>query len=447
VGFHFLTAERENSDRSLFISLGDSKSNVKENAAFLGFDLSRVAFLDLSPSAEYFSEVEAYDIFNPAEVEREPTTRRILHKVDGRKPDRVFIDSITQFRYLSPEPYQYRRQIFSLLRFLAEQGATVLFSSEAGPESPDEDLQFLSQGVISLSFTPAGRSLEVIKYHGSDYRTGKHFVRLTSQGMEVFPRLLPEMHKKEFVAKAIPSGLDELDALFHGGLERGTITVISGPSGVGKTTVGMLFMQEAAKRGERSVVYAFDEEIPLIEHRCEALKIPARRMIEEGNLSLAKVEPLQHSPDEFDDVVRREVEEKKAKIIMLDSIAGYRLSIRGEDLLQRLHALGKYMSNMGVTVIMVDELKSLTGELRPSDAGISYMADNIVFLRYIEHHSSATGYVELRKVIGVLKKRLSDFEKTFRELYFGLDGITVGEPLPKFSNILSYTAVKPEERE
>jgi circadian clock protein KaiC len=95
---------------------------------------------------------------------------------------------------------------------------------------------------------------------------------------------------------------------------------------------------------------------------------------------------------------------------------------------------------------MVDELKSLTGELRPSDAGISYMADNIVFLRYIEHHSSATGYVELRKVIGVLKKRLSDFEKTFRELYFGLDGITVGEPLPKFSNILSYTAVKPEER-
>jgi hypothetical protein len=50
-------------------------------------------------------------------------------------------------------------------------------------------------------------------------------------------------------------------------------------------------------------------------------------------------------------------------------------------------------------------------------------------------------------MIGVLKKRLSDFEKTFRELYFGLDGITVGEPLPKSSNILGYTPVKPEERE
>ena len=134
----------------------------------------------------------------------------------------------------------------------------------------------------------------------------------------------------EMAAEA--SGVPTLDEMLHGGLERGTISLITGPSGTGKTTVGLQFMKEAAGRGERSVVYTFEEEVDLIAHRCESINIPVRAMIEKGSLSLVKIEPLKFTPDEFAKLVREEVESRDTRIVMLDSVAGYRLSLAGQDL-------------------------------------------------------------------------------------------------------------------
>jgi circadian clock protein KaiC len=45
----------------------------------------------------------------------------------------------------------------------------------------------------------------------------------------------------------------------------------------------------------------------------------------------------------------------------------------------------------------------------------------------------------MRKAIGVLKKRLSDFENTLRELEITCYGIKVGRPLTNLRGILSGT--------
>jgi circadian clock protein KaiC len=105
----------------------------------------------------------------------------------------------------------------------------------------------------------------------------------------------------------------------------------------------------------------------------------------------------------------------------------------GDNLIPNLHALCKYLQNMGVTVIVVNEIEYITGEFRATDIGISYIADNIIFLRYLEIKG------EMRKAIGVLKKRLSDFEKTLREIELTRYGIKVGKPLSKLRKILSGT--------
>jgi circadian clock protein KaiC len=256
-------------------------------------------------------------------------------------------------------------------------------------------------------------------------------MRLNDKGMEVFPKLAPEVYRREFVAEVIATGVPELDELLHGGLERGTITIITGPSGVGKTTLGLLFMKEAAGRGERSVVYTLEEEVAILLRRCEAINIPVHAMMKRGTLSVVKVEPLQYSPDEFAYLVRHEVEEQNARIVMIDSVSGYRLSLRGEDLVSHIHALSKYLANMGVTLLLVNEVESITGEFRATEVGISYIADNIVFLRYLEMQG------EIRKAIGVLKKRLSNFEKTLREFEITRYGVKVGKPLTELRGILS----------
>lgn len=432
LGLHFLAEGVARGERCLFISLTESAQSIRANAASMHINLDGVDFLDLSPPPEFFVQVETYDLFSPAEVEREPMTEQIVTRIEEIKPDRVFVDSMSQFRYLAADPFQYRKQVVSFLRFLADHNATVMFTSESSREAPDEDLQFLSDGVLNLEAGANNRTARISKLRGTGYQGGSHSMTVSDQGMRVFPRLQPAEFSREFTVEALSSGVPELDELLHGGLERGTTTIISGPSGVGKTTLGLLFMKEAAGRGERSVVYSFEEEAEVIKHRSEAISIPVGNMIERGTLDIVKVEPLQYTPDEFGLLVRRDVEEKGARIIMLDSIAGYKLSLRGGHLVSHLHALVKYLSNMGVTVLVITEVEVIAGgDFRVTDVGISYLADNVIFFRYLELNG------ELHKALGVLKKRLSGFERAMRGFEITHHGVKVGAPLTGLRGILT----------
>jgi circadian clock protein KaiC len=432
LGLHFLTAGA-GSGKVLFITLGEPESQVRKNAQRIGFDLKGVSFLDLAPTPEFFTEAGSYDIFSPAEVERGPTTQKIREEVERLKPGRVFVDSATQFRYLSTDAFQFRKQMLALARYLTEQGATVALSSEGSAEAPDDDLQFLCDGVISLESDPDGRTISVTKFRGSDFRSGCHSMVLSNRGMEVYPKLLPETYGQEFVREPIPSGVPELDELLHGGIERGTATIITGPSGVGKTTIGVLFMKEAAGRGERSVLYTFEESKATLLKRCEGINIPVSEMMKQGTLSVVQMEPLLYTPDQFAREIRHEVEERKARIVMIDSISGYQLSIRGGNLVSYVHALSRYLKNMGATVILINEVENITGDFRATEVGVSYLADNIVFLRYVEMLG------EMHRTIGVLKKRTSSFEKTLREMDITRYGVKVGESLTELRGILSGT--------
>jgi len=434
-----LTAGVELGEKPLFITLGEPEAQLRANAEWLGFDIEAMPFLDLSPSSEFFTEVQTYDIFSASEVEREPTTQKIIEQVRAVKPQRVFLDAITQFRYLAADEFQFRKQVLSFLRFLVEGGATVVYTSEGTLSAPDDDLQFISDGVIYLELLPEGRAVSVTKLRGSNFRNGRHSMRLTETGMQVFPRLRPDKYQQDFVAEPISSGIPEMDELLHGGLERGTVTVISGPSGVGKTTVGIQFMKEAAGRGERSVVYIFEESISTLLRRCESVNIPVQQMMAQGSLSVIPVEPLLYSPDEFANMVRTEVEKHQTRIVMIDSISGYQVSMRGQDLVSNLHALCKYLKNMGVTVILINEIETLNGDFRITEIGISYLADNLVFIRYLERQFHTR--TEIRKAIGVIKKRVSNFEKSLRELEITRYGLKVSKPIRGLRGILGATPI------
>jgi circadian clock protein KaiC len=433
LGLHFLDRGLSEKETSLYVTFGEPAAQIKTNGAAVGLNTEEIAFLDLSPAAEFFTEIQTYDLFSPAEVEREPTTEKLIDSIKTLQPQRVFLDAMTQFRYLATDDFQFRKQVLAFLRFLLESGATVLFTSEGSNSAPDDDLQFMSDGVIHLDNTLEDRTIRVSKFRGSDYLTGLHSVKLTDRGMKISPRLQPEMHRREFQPVAISSGIPELDELLHGGLERGTVTIFTGPTGAGKTTLGLQFIKEAAGRGERSVIYAFEETTENLLTRSEAINIPVHAMLDRGTLSVVQIDPLIMTPDEFANLIREEVEVKKAKIVAIDSVAGYKLALRGEHLVRNLHGICKYLQNMGVTVILINEIEEITGNFRATDIGISYIADNIVFLRYLELDG------EMRKAIGVLKKRLSDFEKTLREIEITRYGIKIGKPLNKLRKILSGT--------
>lgn len=430
LGLHFLAAGTRAGERCLYISLEEPEERIRANAALCGLDLADVGVLDISPSADDFTQGQRYDLFAPGAVEREPMTRRIIAQIEATRPQRVFLDPMTQFRYLTADAFEYRRQVVSLLRYLVERGATVLYSSEKNASLPDDDLQFMADGVIDIDSGPHGRAISVTKLRGSDFRAGPHTLKLVAAGAVVFPRLEPIPQPADFDYETLSSGLRAVDTLMSGGIERGTVNLITGPTGVGKTTLGLQFMCAAAERGDYAVIYAFEEEAAMLLRRSDGIGLPARSLLARERLNIRKIEPLQYTPDEFAALVIEDVDRRGARIVMIDGVTGYNLSLRGDDLQARMHALCKYLQNRGVAVILLNEQEVIVGDFRATEMGLSYLADSILFLRYLEMGG------ELRRAIGVLKKRLSDFEKTLREFRISQHGIEVGEPLIHMSGIL-----------
>lgn len=435
VGLHFLTAGVEAGEDVLFVAFEEDPADLAADAAGLGFDTSEITFLDLSPDADRFVADESYDVFEPDVVEGSGVTARIVEAVEETDPDRVFVDPLTHLQYLAPDEYQYRQEVAGFVQYLTEAGATVLFSSQAAIEGERATLEYLCDGSIKLAHAPKGRTVEVTKLRGSDFLSGAHTVRITDEGMAVFTKLSPDAHGRDRASRTLSSGVDELDELLHGGIEGNTVTVVSGPSGVGKSTTSTQFASEAAARGERAVFYLFEETRDTFVRRSEGVGIPIEDLEAEGTLAVEEVEPLSISPDEFAQRVRTQVEERDAEFVVIDGISGYRLSIRGDEseLVRELHALGRYLKRMSVSAIFVDDLDSVTGDFEPTSSNISYLADNLLFLRYLE------AYGELRKAIGVLKKRTGDFERTLREFEIVDDGVHVGERLTGLRGILTGT--------
>jgi circadian clock protein KaiC len=432
LGFHFLSTGMSLGETSLLISFSESAARLCRNAKLMNIDLDGVEILDLSTTEDFFIQDQKYDIFSPSEVEKAPVTKKLIEAIETIKPQRIFLDAITQFRYLTADIFQFRQQVQSFLRFVVERKITLLFTSEGSDRHPDDDLQFMSDGIIELHTSINKRGLQVNKFRGSNFAKGHHDLQLSDRGMLVYPILIPESYQREAPLESISAGIPEIDELLNGGIERGTATILSGPSGVGKSSFGMQFMKEAAGRGERSILYAFEEAEDTILRRCESINIPAHTMIERGTLSIVTIEPLKYTPHQFVHLVRTEVEHNNARIVMLDSTSGYRLSMEGGDLIRHLHSLCQYLKNMGVTVILVNETHAIAGvEFNVTEIGLSYLADNLIFLRYLEVNG------ELRKAIGVLKKRVSDFERTLREFKITKYGIKVGEPLSQLRGILS----------
>jgi len=433
LGLQYLLAGIENDETALYLSFEEPPENIIENAARLVFDVSGVEFLDLTPSGELFSDTRPYSIFEPDEVEVGTLTETISETVDRLQPDRIVLDSVNRMEALTADRYQFRQQLISMLEQLTDVGGTVLFTTQPTSEMPDDELQFLVDGTLELEFGPKGRTVQITKLRGSSFQSGRHTVRITDTGMVVYPKLVPGEYEREFVPDTVSSGVVGLDSLLNGGIERGTVTVLSGSTGVGKTTTGTSFAVESAARGERAAVYLFEESTGTFRHRCSGIGMPVDERAADGTLAIEAVEPVTISPDEFAHAVREEVETHGTQFVMIDGISGYRLSMRSDDddIVTELHSLCRYLKNMGVTTVLLDDVSNITGNTEVTSHQISYLADNVIMLRYLEVDS------ELKKAVGVLKKRASDFERSLRSFEITADGIQIGEKLTGLRGILS----------
>jgi circadian clock protein KaiC len=378
-------------------------------------------------------------MFHPSEVELSETTRLVLAEVERLRPTRLVFDSLSEMRLLAQNALRYRRQILALKQFFIGRHCTVLLLDDRTSDVTDLHLQSIAHGVITLEqlapeYGAERRRLRVVKLRGVRYQGGYHDFIIERGGLKVFPRLVAAEHPGSFTREAVRSGVEDLDTLLGGGLDRGTSTLLIGPAGCGKSTLAAQYAVAASQRGEGAAIFTFDETLSTLQARCASVGIPLQEQVGTGRVVLQQIDPAELSPGEFIDRIRRAVQPETgvgARVVVIDSLNGYLNAMPEEKFLTiQLHELLTFLAQQGVvTMLLVAQHGLVGGMVAPVDA--TYLADCVVLLRYFE----AQGRV--RKAISVMKKRSGSHEDAIRELRITADGIQVGAPLEHFQGVLT----------
>jgi circadian clock protein KaiC len=435
LGLQFLLAGVALGEKVLYVTLSETAKEVQAVAASHGWDISAIEIFELR-SEEQLEVDNQNTFFHPSEIELGETTRAILDTVRRTSPTRVVFDSLSELRLLARESLRYRRQILALKQYFSGKNITVLLLDDRTSENGDLDLHSLVHGVIRLEqlapeYGGDRRRLRVLKLRGVGFRGGFHDFVLKKGGLKIFPRLTANEYSTTIEDNLLMSGVPQIDQLLGGGIDRGSSTLLMGPAGAGKSTLALQYAIAAAKKGEKAVIFAFDEGKRSILKRAEGLCLDLNKFLKEGLIILNQVDPAELSPGEFMSLVCDAVNIGKARVVVIDSLNGYINAMPEERfLIIQMHELLSYLNQRGIATFLVVAQHGLLGTMN-SPVDLSYLADTVILLRYFE----ALGKVE--KAISVLKRRSGSHEKTIRKITFTREGINVGEPLDQFRGILS----------
>jgi circadian clock protein KaiC len=424
-------------EASLYITLSEPRSELEGSMHSHGWDPADIPIAEFTPAEASLSPQEQYTVFHPSEIELATTVQRLTQIIEEVKPVRLVIDSLSELRLLASDAMRYRRQLLALKQFFSGRATTVLLLDDRTVnDGNDFQLRSIAHGVISLNTVPRSfgvtrRQLEVVKMRGSSYREGFHDYTIKYGGVRVYPRLVAAEHTQPVSQERLQSGVTALDKMFGGGLARGSSTLLTGPTGVGKSTIAMQYAYAAAKRGDRSIVYTFDEIVSIAKARGTSLGMDVQTEIDRGTMAMCQVDPAELSPGEFIWQIRRDVEMHDTRVVVIDSLNGFMNSMPGErDLTLHLHELLGYLNQKGVVTFLVLTLQGLVGTMH-AEVDVSYLSDTVVLLRYFEAEGT------IRQVISVLKQRVGAHERTLREFSMGKDGVSVGPPLSSFRGVLT----------
>lgn len=231
-------------------------------AKFIAF-LQEYAFADtalLGTRVVYESVAE--------DVSRAPeeVVPHFLALLQRHRPRIVVIDSLKAIADLMPSLPTWRKILYDLAGILTAYDTTTFWIGEYTSDMVSTLPKFaVADGIVELSRQQLGlsdvRSLRVIKLRGSGFLSGEHAFRIDASGIEVFPRLVtpPVVPSYEPIHERVRSGIEGLDGMIETGWLRGTCTIVAGPSGAGKTVLGLHFLRAGVQDGEPCLILTFQE--------------------------------------------------------------------------------------------------------------------------------------------------------------------------------------------
>jgi circadian clock protein KaiC len=376
---------------------------------------------------------------------------RIVQQIEVINPSIVVVDSFqaavrsvnpAHIRVIDLQSFTQRLAVYLTIW----QATTFLIGEYLDEDRQNNPVLTVADGIFVLSQNidrnSVVRKLQVVKSRGQATMPGLHTFRISEAGLRVFPRAsIPVTKTKRAQLLSRGSiGVEGLDDLLGGGIPLGDAVLVSGPSGAGKSVLAAQFIRAGALQGEPGVIAVFEEHPLEYVRRAQSLGIDLAHLEQQGMLKIIYIRPLDLSPDETLFEIREAVQAINAKRVVIDSLTGFELALAPTfrtDFRESLYRLVGSLTGSDIIVLMTMEIVQSSTDLRLSPYVISFLADNIILLRYIEIDG------ELKKGLRVIKMRNSNHSKDLRQYEITAQGMIVRESLMGDSENNTGTVVMP----
>jgi len=368
----------------------------------------------------------------------------IVSEVERTSPGIVVVDSFRTVMRAASGEHNIASFLHRLALHLATWQATTFLVGEYESEDAVNDPVFtVSDGIVwlhqSVDRNSIVRKLQVVKMRGLAPLPGLHTMRVTSDGIQVFPRIL-KRHAPSGRAtskRRLSMGVPELDKMLGGGIPSSSSVLVVGPAGSGKTSLAMQFVAAGLSKKEPAVIAVFEEHPKEYLERAKALGPDLGKMVAAGLLEVIYLRPLDLSVDEALLEIQSAVARVKARRLVVDSLAGFELALAPtfrEDFRESLYRMVGSLTGSGVTVVMTAEVPNSFTNLNLSPNLVSFLSDSIILQRYVELDGHLT------KVMTVVKMRGSKHSTELRGYEVGKHGLILGPALTDYTGIITGVA-------
>ena len=368
----------------------------------------------------------------------------IIKEVEASKAGVVVVDSFrTVVRKALNNASEVELQGFVqrlALHLTSWQATTFLIGEYVEGELRDNPVFTVADGLFwlyqSVERNSIVRKMQVMKVRGQESVPGLHTFRITDAGLQTFPRTFGLVGEAGQVKgrRRLSTGISKLDAMLGGGVPEGDSLLLAGPSGGGKSILATQFIAEGLRQGEPSIVAVFEEIPAEYVQRAAAFGFDFDTPQKDGKLKIIYLRPLDLSVDETVHEIVNSVKKLGCKRLVIDSLVGFEMALAPgfrTDFRESLYRMIAALTRLGVTIISTVEIEEDFTSMDLSNFTVSFLADDIVRLRYV----SIDG--QLRKMLLVVKMRRSEHSIDLVEYQVTSKGIVVGERLRGYSGLTS----------
>lgn len=417
------------------------EENIEElsaNVRSLGFDLDKLV-AEKKIVMDHV-HIERSEIEETGQYDLEGLFIRLGYAIDSIGAKRVVLDTVEALFAGLPDHAILRAELRRLFRWLKERGVTALITGEKGGATLTRHglEEYVADCVISLDHRVEGqistRRLRVVKYRGSSHGTNEYPFLISERGISVLPITSLKLDHQA-PSERVPTGIAALDEMLGGkGVFRGSSVLVSGSPGTGKSSVSARFVDAACGRGEKALLFAYEESQDQIIRNMRSIGIDLEKWIKKGLLQIHASRPTLQGLEQHLLMMYDLVSSFEPAVVAVDPISNLTIHRDEDEVKPTLMRLIDFLKLQKITAIFTSLTHggSDTSRLEDSQVGVSSLMDVWLLLRNHELNG------ERNRTLYVLKSRgmhhsnqvrefiLSDHGIDLVDVYLGTDGVLTG---------------------